>query len=242
MTTKEKINRYTDWFIVYSPQLKSEINIDLIDNFEKLLKKNTIKYSMSYEEGSNSNPHLDIVCHFNSKQSRGDIIRKLSKFISNTKKPALDVGKINDWFYRLAYNLKENLTFPFPIGDAQLSTGIQDAEIESAIKHYKQVEEERSEMKNIKYTFKYINVKQALYTINRYCVENKIICKSKEHLRWVLQQLYKEGYMFDLNTNQKRMVISNYLAWSNKDTFFIEEEIDDWFEEPIYATLPELLS
>lgn len=228
-------NRYTDWAIIYSPSDKSLICETLINQLLKILKKNCTLYSVSYEEGSQgTNPHIDIVASFKSKQARGDLVDKLHTLLGNMKRPSTDLTKILDMKQRIGYNLKESLEFPFPVShlDHELIFGITDQFKQECLDYYSNWTKEQSKVKGIKNNFKYVNTKTCLHTINKYIIEKEETITTPQSFITIIKAMTLDGYYFDMNSDRKREICKVYLAWAKQDVSDID--FSDWLEEPTH--------
>lgn len=228
-------NRSTEWLIVWSPQDKYKLNEENTNKIIKLLKKLTTKYNIAYEEGSNNNPHYDIVACFKSKQARTDIANTMCRNLSDlewwrSNKGPLTINPISDFSFRLGYNLKESLPFLFP--DVDTSQGIELAEREHAILHYNNTNKEREKVAKIKHRFKYISKKQSLYTINKYQLENNIADPAtKEQFKELMAHMLKDGYYFDMKQNEKYDIFCTYMnVLAGKVSL---KELDAWTNEQL---------
>ena len=144
------MNRHLNWAITYSPQDKDNISNHYQTTLQAL-NKNTTQFIIQYEEGSNStNPHLDIVACFKSKQAKNDISKK---FYFLGKKPEVVFSVIADLPYRVGYNQKEGLESSF-----NHIFNFTETFIEESIEHYTQEEIKRKQTK-------------AKYNLFTYCKE-----------------------------------------------------------------------
>lgn len=221
-------NRFTDWAIIYSPQDKENLNETKLKQMIKVLKKNSILYTISYETGDKGqNPHWDIVVRFKTKQARGDLITKFQSILDTMERPATVCTKITDFKQRIGYNLKENLDFPFSIDD---TSNIPDDYRQNCITYYEQWYKTQETKNKIKNTFKFIQPKNALYEINKFILlsEEENI-DNEEKLKIIITQMLLQGYYFDMKALTKRKMVKAYLAYTNNDKSFIEEELNEWF-------------
>lgn len=223
-------NRSTEWLIVWSPANKELLNLENTNKLIKVLKKLTTKYNIAYEEGSNNNPHYDIVACFKSKQARSDIANTLCRNLSvmewwSSNKGPLTINSINDFSFRLGYNLKECLEFPFL--DVDTSQGIELVERENAILHYNNTNTEREKVAKIKHRFKYISKKQSLFTLNKYQLSNNIPDpKSKQDFCEMLKLMFLDGYYFDMKQEEKHEIYKFYMNVINQQVS--EKDINAW--------------
>lgn len=224
-------NRYHDWSLVWSPEDKQDLNISNINIILKVLKKLTTRYNVEYEQGENSNPHLDIVASFKSKQARKDIADRLTVnpaiiFWPSNKGP-LSINRITDWDYRLGYNTKENEDWPFIDISFPKSFNVSAEEIEIATAHYIKLNKERENVKKIKNNFKYISKKQTLYTLNNYQISNNIPTpRSESDFIDLIKAMILEGYYFDIRQNEKHEMYKFYLGF-HKQTLS-QKQLDEW--------------
>lgn len=224
-------NRHTDWYIVWSPQDKDEINKNNILYFIKLLKKNSIHYSVNYEEGENQNSHLDMVVSFKSKQSKTDILKKIDSNVihywDQAKSGPLVIGHITDLPYRLAYSLKEDLTVPVEGITEQMNTYSEEY-IENAKQHFIKTNEQREDLKKLKGKYKYIGTKNVINTIYKYMLEHKITIASQNDFIFLIKKMSLDGFYFDIKAAQKRSIYRFILANETQDIGMIQQDIDEW--------------
>jgi hypothetical protein len=183
------MNRHTEWAIIYSPQDKDNIS----KNYQTTLitlTKNCTKFLVQYEEGKNeTNPHLDIVAQFKSKQSKNDLTKKLG-FLGT--KPAVVYSVIKDWKYRIGYNQKEQIDSPY-----NHNNNIPESEITESIQHYEETEIERKKTKAKYNLFTYIKESTFAYEFNKYIINNEIEPPTEQDkYESILKQMYLEGYIF----------------------------------------------
>lgn len=183
------MNRHNNYAIIYSPADKENININYQATL-KVLNKNCEKFIIAYEEGAKqTNPHLDIIACFKSKQAKGDLSKKFH-FLGT--KPQVVYSVINDLPYRIGYNQKEKQESPF-----NHIFNFTDADLESGTEHYLQEEENRKVARKKYNLFTYIKESSFAYEYNKYILSNKLQEPlDQESYEKILQQMYLEGYIF----------------------------------------------
>lgn len=219
------INRFTDYLIVWSPDDKDMLDTEHKDYFIKILKKNTIKYSVCYETGeAGTNPHLDIVAVFKNKQTKNDVLKKINRtyihYWDLAKSGPLVINHITDWKYRLGYNLKE--------GEQYSRENITDEEQQLAIEHYETLNKERSDKKELLTKYKYVGQKNVINTIHRFKLLKDKTITSSEDLYNLIKAMAMDGYYFDINHETKRKIFNFILANETQDSSYITSQLDEW--------------
>lgn len=198
------MNRHNNWAITYSPQDKDNLKLHY-QTLIQTLNKNATQFLIQYEEGSkSSNPHLDIVTCFKSKQAKNDLSKKFP-FLG--KKPEVVYSVIKDLKYRTGYNQKENLSSSF-----NHNFNFTETFIEESIEHYTQVEEERK-IQRAKYNiFTYIKESTFAYEVNKFILNNNLFFPTEEsQLDKILQQMYLEGFIFTTIKKNARQLIGRQI-------------------------------
>jgi len=198
------MNRHLNWAITYSPQDKDNLK----EHYQPLLQalnKNTNQFIIQYEEGSNStNPHLDIVACFKSKQAKNDVGKK---FYFLGKKPEVVYSVIADLRYRIGYNQKERLDSSF-----NHNFNIEQSFIDESIEHYTQEEIKRKATKAKYNLFTYCKESTFAYEINKYIINNKLEPPTEEEdLETVLNQMYLDGFIFNTIRKNSRQLIGRQI-------------------------------
>jgi len=225
----QAVNRFTDWYMVWSPDDKELIDSEHKEYFIKILKKNTIKFSISYEVGeSGTNPHLDMVAVFKNKQTKNDVLKKINRtyihYWDLAKSGPLVINHISDWKYRLGYNLKE--------GEQICRENLTEEEQQIAIDHYDNLNIERAKEREIKQKYKYIGQKNVINTIHKYKVKNDLKVKEPDHLAKIISTMMMDGYYFDIKSDTKRKIFKFILANELQDKDYIQADLDEWLLEP----------
>lgn len=198
------MNRHLNWAITYSPLDKDDLKTHYQSTLQAL-NKNTTQFIIQYEEGSkSSNPHLDIVACFKSKQAKNDVGKK---FYFLGTKPQVVYSVIADLKYRIGYNQKENLPSSF-----NHNFNFEETFIKESIEHYTEVENERKKQKAKYNLFTYCKESSFAYEVNKYIINNKIEPPTEEiDLENVLNQMYLDGYIFNTIRKNARQLIGRQI-------------------------------
>lgn len=215
------MNRHLNYAIVYSPADKENIQ----HHYQKTLKvlnKNCEKFLIAYELGKNeTNPHLDIVACFKSKQARNDLTKKFN-FLGT--KPEVVYSVIKDLPYRVGYNQKESLDSPF-----NHNFNFTDSDIESAVQHYIDEEESRKVARKKYNLFTYIKESTFAYEYNKFILSNKLEEPTDQYsYELILKQMYLRGYIFTTIRSEAlqkigRQIIAVY-KFKKDDSYNLEDD------------------
>lgn len=224
------MNRHNNFAIIYSPEDKANIKNHYQATL-KVLNKNCDKFIIAYEEGkTQSNPHLDIVACFKSKQARNDLSKKFS-FLGT--KPQVVYSVINDLPYRIGYNQKEKTESPL-----NHIFNFTDSDIEAAVEHYISEEQSRKLAKKKYNLFTYIKESTFAYEFNKFVIQNKIIEPiTQSAYEKVLSEMYISGYIFTTIKKSSLAIIGRQIIAVYRNKLEMEPGENSYFNQIILTDL-----